>query len=260
MRKTFITLLVLPFLLLTSCDDIGKSISEEEGLEIANSISNATIDVKNIKYEWHQETTTNSGSTKTTFSEERRVTINQNGEIYNSLKDSDGKTNNTGYTYLVNSKKYGGVYYSKTYGDDTKNVVLKNETPNIWNVVLERMSVETYNPMRYADLYRKNPIAILMSAVGNELDEDDFEDIEYSYFSKGEGCLYMKANYSSADGSLVNSAFVRYENNLLKEARGESSKSNGEKKKTSIKLDYPSSKISITLPKGWEKDISSATD
>lgn len=282
MKKQFLTLLILPTLVLTSCGR-GKLITEEEATELKEKILEKTKDIKNA--DATIKASGQEGKDKTDLNLTYHFMVNDLETAYLTMtgKEKNKKIDVTLYEFK--HEQYEEVTYVKQYN---------NETSKYEEYTFVKKDNDNYS--KQSSTYSLNflvPVLFLASyADPYQIEYHDDEgkyDIATNYYSNGENNLTIEQKktlskrpatssiiFSSEESSLESSAAVeveeekeyeveenttvKYEALRLKEVIIKSKSNFGNKVSVNTKCSLKESRINISLPNGWEKHIVEADE
>ena len=262
MKKQLLSLLILPALMLTSCNK-GKEIKKEEAEKLAQEISDKSNDElassENLEFKLSMIENTGKGEDKESTSVEYVYKMNEDSDIYFQMKgeSEDGYFDFT----LINvyDEEYGEVTYLKTYDPEEKTTT-QYSIPGEVNILYEnlfvvyklQLSIAVMLYLSYTDPFEAMSVC--------EYDEED-EDIKGStkYYSTGEGNLTAEISTKyvgeiDKDEEDVTSASlsVTYDNYLLTNFSLVAKSSFGNTCSLKISASHPKEKIKISLPNNWK--------
>lgn len=264
MKNRFLSLLIIPVLLLTSCK--GEKIGEEKAKELANKITENTSGLEGYGYELKMTAKGSSGKGSEKKSESLTYELFQDKDenIKFKMKGSDGEKKYDFVIYQVKNTEFEEVAYIKDYDLDTKTyneyVYGKNVTDNYNSLV----STYTMNALMPAIMMAglMDPAKLLESEdfQNGEIVEDEitFKN-EVSYYSTGERNLTIEAKRKAisdnipeddeVDTSLAYS--ITYDNLLLKKAIITGKSNYGNTVEMKINVDIKKS-VKVELPSNWK--------
>ena len=277
MKKQFLTLILLPTLVLTSCGK-GKLITEEEATELKEKILEKTKDIKNA--DCTIKASGQEGKEKTDMNLTYHFMTN---DLETAYLTAVGKEKNEKIDVTLcqfKSEQYEEVTYIKEYNNESKKY-------DEYTFVKKDNTDYSKQSSKYG-LYFLVPVLFLASyADPYEIEYHDEEgkyDIATNYYSNGENNLTIEQKktlskrpatssilFSSEESSLESSAAaeveeeeeyevestttVKYEALRLKEVIIKSKSNFGNKVNINTKCSLKESRINISLPNGWEKHI-----
>ena len=279
MKYKFLTLLMIPMMLLTSCGK-GQKITEDKAKELATKITANEEALDGASFEFVLSMKGSSGRNKdytsivddaeTMVHEEKEnqditytLDIDKNENSKLKVKGNDGEEKFDFVIYTVKNETYEEVSYIKDYDQETKTykeyVYGKNVTPNYSSLVTP------YSMQLLAPAFM---LAGLMDPV-KLMESDDFKDGEVeedgltfshkvAYYSNGEKNLTIESTIKCTskeipedeEVSLEGKYSITYDNLVFKKATitGKSNYGNS----SNIKANLAMKKVTVELPSNWE--------
>lgn len=265
MKNRFLSLLIIPALLLTSCK--GEKIGEEKAKELANKITENINGLEGYGYELKMTAKGSSGKGSEKKSESISYEIYQDKDenIKFKMKGSDGEKKYDFVVYQVKDEEYEEVAYIKDYDVDTKTyneyVYGKNATENFSSLV---------------SAYTKNAFVpvLLMAGLADPaklLESDDFQNgeivedeitykNEVTFYSTGEKNLTIEAKRNAISNNILEddetdtslSYSITYDNLLLKKATIVGKSNYGNTIEMKFNVDIKKS-VKVELPSNWKE-------
>ena len=264
MKNRFLTLLVIPAMLLVGCK--GAKISEEKASELAKKISENTESLSNSSFEMSVTMKGAEGKGEEKVESNVSYTLTQDKEENMKLKVKgyEGEEKYDFVIYIVKNKTYDTVAYIKEYNVETKEYserVYTKATDEDYSEQTASYSmialVPAFMVAGFAD-----PITLMESddfKVGEEVDDGITYKTEVNYYSTGEKNLTIEANRKATSQNIPEDKetatemkyTLTYDNLLFKKAviTGKSNYGN----KTDVKSSLDIKKLTVELPSGWEK-------
>ena len=265
MKKRFLSLLLIPTLLLTSCK--GEKINEEKAKEIANKISENISQLDGYGYELKMTAEGSSGKGSEKISENLSYELIQDKDenIKFKMKGNDGEEKHDFVIYQVKNEEYEEVAYIKEYDVDKKiyneYVYGKNITEN-YSSLVSSYTINAFMPafmmMGFVD-----PTTLLESDdfQNGEIVEDDitFKN-EVAFYSTGEKNLTIEAKRNAVSGSIPEDEetdtsltySITYDNLLLKKATITGKSNYGNSIEIKLNVDIKKS-VKVELPSNWKE-------
>ena len=265
MINRFLSLLMIPALLLTSCK--GEKIGEEKAKELANKISENTNNLDGYGYELkvNAKGSSGKGSEKQSESISYELYQDKDENIKFKMKGNDGDQKYDFVIYQVKDETYEEVAYIKEYDLDKKvyneYVYGKNVTDN-YNSLVSTYTMNALVPV------------IMMAGLADPaklLESDDFQNgeivedeitykNEVTFYSTGEKNLTIEAKRNAISNNIPEddetdislSYSITYDNLLLKKATivGKSNYGNTIEMKFNVNI---KKSVKVELPSNWKE-------
>lgn len=259
MKKQLLTLFVLPALMLTSCS-AGKELTKEEAEQRADEINEKSEETpKNVEIKLISKGSSGKGDDKKVQNLEYVVKFNEDGEFFCSMKGTSDDEKIDITVYKVISEEYEEVTYAKTYNESNKKydeVAITKKGNILYDTLSEGYTVYEAVPLLF---YAGYAIVDLDEYI---LVEDDDGTATTKFYSTGAGNLTIEQKYkytgeiSEDDEEMLETTTKLAYSNYLLESYSVTGKSNyGNTATIKLTASYPSSKVKISLPSGWEKAI-----
>lgn len=264
MKTRFLSLLMIPALLLTSCK--GEKIGEEKAKELANKITENTGSLEGYGYELKMTAKGSSGKGSEKKSESLTYELFQDKDenIKFKMKGSDGEKKYDFVIYQVKNTEFEEVSYIKDYDLDTKTyneyVYGKNVTDN-YNSLVSTYTMNALVPV------------IMMAGLADPaklLESDDFQNgeivedeitykNEVTFYSTGEKNLTIEAKRKAVSENIPedeeietsSSYSITYDNLLLKKATINAKSNYGNNVEMKFNVDIKKS-VKVELPSNWK--------
>ena len=265
MKNRFLSLLIIPALLLTSCK--GEKIGEEKAKELANKITENTDGLEGYGYELKMTAKGNSGKGSEKKSESLSYEIFQDKDenIKFKMKGNDGDQKYDFVIYEVKNETYGKIAYIKEYDLDKKvyneYVYGKNDTEDYSSLVSTYTSNAFVPVIMMASL--ADPAKLLESEdfQNGEIVEDEitFKN-EVTFYSTGERNLTIEAKRKAVSDNIpednetdISIAYsITYDNLLLKKATITAKSNYGNSMEMKFNIDIKKS-VKVELPSNWKE-------
>lgn len=265
MKTRFLSLLMIPALLLTSCK--GEKIGEEKAKELANKISENTNNLDGYGYELkvNAKGSSGKGSEKQSESISYELYQDKDENIKFKMKGNDGDEKYDFVIYQVKDETYEEVAYIKEYDLDKK----------VYNEYVYGKNV-TDNYSSLVSSYTMNALvpAIMMAGLADPaklLESDDFQNgeivedeitykNEVTFYSTGEKNLTIEAKRNAISNNIPEddetdislSYSITYDNLLLKKATIVGKSNYGNTIEMKFNVDIKKS-VKVELPSNWKE-------
>lgn len=263
MKKRFLSLLLVPTLLLVACK--GAKISEEKAKELANKITEHTESLDGASFEMTVKVKSAEGKGENREENNITYTLSQdkNENIKLKVKGNDGDEKYDFVIYSVKNDKYEEVSYIKDYNLETKAyneyVYAKNATDD-YSSKTTSYSIHALAP------------AIIIAGLADPvklMEGDDFSQEEVvedgltfktdvNYYSNGEKNMTIEAVRKLIEGepeegdevSIEYKYLITYDNLVFKKAVINGKSNYGNTSEVRASLEFKG--VKIELPKNWE--------
>jgi len=268
MKNKFLSILILPMLLLTSCGK-GQKISEDKAKELAKQISEyteqeqevkpmiITIDVKGEE---------GRGNEKESSDVHYELSTDKNENTKFKVKGDDGEESFDYVIYIVKDEKYEEVSYIKDYDASKKTyneyVYTKKDNPE-YDTAVSVYSIQLLLPILMLAQF-SDPVTLMESEdfQNGEREEDGITyKTDVAYYSNGEKNLTIESTTEYVSGTLPEdeeeviktSYSVTYNNLMLKKAKMVSKSNYDNSAELKLNIDFKS--VKVELPDNWESLI-----
>ncbi len=266
MKNRFLTLLVIPAMLLVGCK--GAKISEEKANELAKKINENTESLGAASFEMSviMKGAKGKGSEKEETSKTYPLTQDKDENMKLKAKGNEGEEKYDFVIYIVKNETYDTVAYIKEYDMETKQYsehVYTKATDLDYSDKTSPYTMLALVPALFVAGFA-DPVTLMESddfKAGEEVDDEITYKTEVNYYSAGEKNLTIESVRKAVSGvpedkeTTTDMKYtITYDNLLFKNAviTGKSNYGN----KTEIKSKLEMKKLTVELPSGWEKLIS----
>lgn len=267
MKNRFLSLLIIPALLLVGCK--GQKISEEKAKEIATKITANLEALEGSSFEMKTTLKGSSGKGSEKKSADVTYTLTQDAEENMKLKvkGDDGEDKLDYIIYVVKDKDYDTVAYIKEYNVETKEYSER---------VYTKVTDDDYSAQTSSYTINGLLPALIIAAFADpvkQMESDDFKEgeseedgntikTEVRYYSTGEKNLTLEcdrkivkmaeSSENKEDKEFNNEVkySITYDNLVLKKLVATTKTNYGNSQTITGTLDIK--KVNIELPKGWQ--------